>query len=74
VRGEPKSGVAAMSLLSFSDLQSRGIRLSADTLARLERSGEFPRRVRISHHRHGWVAAEIESWLSARAAEREVAS
>lgn len=35
---------------------------------RLERSGQFPRRVRIGPNRVAWKLSEIEKWL----AEREI--
>jgi predicted DNA-binding transcriptional regulator AlpA len=59
-----------MELLSYGDLQQRGIRLSNSTLLRLEAQGLFPARVRVSARRHGWDASEITSFIATRAAER----
>jgi prophage regulatory protein len=38
---------------------------------RLEKAGKFPRRVKISEARVGWIASEIEAYLQERAALRE---
>ena len=41
--------------------------LSATTLWRLERAGEFPRSFRISPGAVAWREADIEAWISQRA-------
>ena len=45
--------------------------LSRVHIGRLEKAGKFPKRVQISEARVGWIAAEIETYLQARAALRE---
>lgn len=40
--------------------------LSATTLWRLERDGEFPARIRLTNSRVGWRRSEIEKWLASR--------
>ena len=42
--------------------------LSRTTRWRLERRGQFPKRVRLSPGRVGWRQADIEAWISSRAA------
>jgi prophage regulatory protein len=42
--------------------------LSEATIWRLERRGEFPRRIPISEKRVAWRRSEIETWLEKRAA------
>jgi prophage regulatory protein len=42
--------------------------LSRTTRWRMERRGEFPRRVRLSPGRVGWRQAEIEAWIRSRTA------
>lgn len=37
---------------------------------RLERRGEFPRRVRIGKRRVAWVHSEVMAWVEARKGER----
>lgn len=48
-----------------------GIKYSNVHLHRLEKTGKFPRRVRLSLNRVGWKASEIQAWIEARAAERD---
>ena len=43
---------------------------SLSHIARLERAGSFPKRVRLGPCRVGWVESEIQDWLAARLAER----
>ncbi len=59
-----------LSLLSFDDLQ-RIVPLSRTTIWRLERQGDFPRRIRIGPNRVAWVETEVEAWINDRLAERE---
>lgn len=40
-------------------------------ILRLEKRGQFPRRVRVGANRVAWLLSEIEEWIAARAAERE---
>ena len=54
-----------LSLLSFDDLQ-RIVPLSRTTIWRLERQGEFPRRMRISTNRVGWLLSDVEEWSASR--------
>ncbi len=58
-----------LSLLSLDDLQ-RIVPLSRTTIWRLERQGDFPRRIRIGPNRVAWVEIEVEAWINDRLAER----
>ena len=40
--------------------------LSRTTLWRLERRGDFPRRIRLSPNSTGWIESEIEQWIESR--------
>ena len=40
--------------------------LSRTTLWRLERRGDFPKRLRLSQNSCGWVAQEVEEWIASR--------
>ena len=42
--------------------------LSRTTRWRMERRGEFPKRVRLSPGRVGWRQADIEAWIRSRTA------
>jgi prophage regulatory protein len=57
-------------ILSYDDLQARGIVYSKVHLWRLERDKKFPLRVPLSANRHGWLEAEVDTWLSQRIAAR----
>ncbi len=54
-----------MKILRVSDV-TRITGLSRTTVWRLERRGDFPRRLRLSQHSCGWVAQEIEEWIASR--------
>lgn len=58
-------------ILHYDDLRCIGVSLSKSQLARLEKADRFPRRVRLSGHRYGYVATEIDAWIKARIAERD---
>ena len=62
--------------LRFNDLIFRHERrqlvpISDTTVWRMERRGEFPRRIPISAKRVAWRRSEIEQWLAAREAARD---
>ena len=44
--------------------------IAKTTIWRLERRGQFPRRISISPRRVVWRRSEVEAWLSAHAAAR----
>jgi prophage regulatory protein len=59
-----------MNLISWDELPKQA-QFSKPHLRILEKQGKFPKRVKLSTFRHAWVEAEIQSWLTARAAERD---
>lgn len=40
--------------------------LSAVTIWRMERKGDFPRRRQVSPNRVGWIASEVDEWIRSR--------
>jgi len=46
------------------------IHLSDTQLRRLEKAGNFPKRVSLGPGRVGWSASEVEAWIEARKVER----
>lgn len=46
------------------------IGLSDATIWRMEKSGRFPKRIRIGGNSVGWLQTEVMKWLKARADER----
>jgi prophage regulatory protein len=63
-------------LLTLQGLRDLGIDYSNMHLHRLEASGQFPARIRLSPQRCAWSEQEVQRWLhakiAARNAEREV--
>jgi prophage regulatory protein len=51
---------------------ARKVGLHPGHLAKLERDGKFPKRVRLGANSVGWVEEEVDAWLAERAAERTV--
>ena len=54
--------------LILRDELKRLVPLSVTTIWRLERTGQFPRRIPISDKRVAWRRSEIERWLKQRTA------
>ena len=40
-------------------------------IARMEKAGLFPKRVRLGEGRVGWIEREVADWVNARIAERD---
>lgn len=40
---------------------------------RLEKAGQFPKRIQLGPRAVGWLESEVDAWIQARADEREVA-
>ena len=51
-------------LIPEQDLPTKGIDHSASTLRRLEASGKFPRRVKISERKCAYVETEIDQYIN----------
>lgn len=43
---------------------------SPQHIARLERAGQFPKRVKLGTNRVGWVEQEVDAWLQERISAR----
>jgi prophage regulatory protein len=59
-----------MRLLSKRQLKEL-VLYSPQHIARLEKAGQFPRRVRLGQCRVGWVEEEVIDWLRKRIARRD---
>jgi len=65
----------AQRIIPFEDLRpKKGIPYSKTQIWRLEKRGQFPRRVRIGPNRHGWVEDEIDQLIADRIAARDAAN
>jgi prophage regulatory protein len=61
-------------LVSKKELKSVfGVPYSFAHIARLEASGQFPKRVRLGACRVAWVADEVQAWIDERVATRDAA-
>jgi len=47
------------------------VKYSAQHIARLEKAGSFPKRVRLGQNRVAWLLSEIEDWIDDRLQRRE---
>ena len=61
-------------LVSKKELKSLGIPYSFQHIARLEKAGQFPKRIQLGQCRVAWVYSEVCEWITARIAKREPAS
>lgn len=58
-------------ILVFEELKSKhGIPLSRMHVDRLEKAGQFPKRVQLGKNSVGWLESEILDWLSEKIARR----
>lgn len=55
----------ATRVLSLKTVLAR-VPLSRTTLWRLEREGLFPRRIKLSDNRVGWIEEEVNEWIASR--------
>ena len=44
--------------------------LSASTVYTMQKTGAFPRPIKLSQRTTGWLTSDIEHWLAVKAAER----
>ena len=62
-------------LVTKKELRSLfGVPYSFAHIARLEASGQFPKRVRLGACRVAWLAEEVQNWIDERVANRDMAS
>lgn len=63
--------LAPVRLLRFAAVR-RLTGLSRSTIWRLEHTGGFPRRIRISLNVVAWLENEVVAWIQAKAAHRRI--
>ena len=44
---------------------------SPQHVARLEKAGQFPKRLRLGQNRVAWLLSEVEAWIEERLAKRD---
>jgi len=62
-------GDIVMRILSKRQLKEL-VLYSPQHVARLEKAGEFPKRIQLGRNRVGWVEAEVLEWLQTRLDDR----
>ena len=62
-------GDFVMRILSKRQLKEL-VLYSPQHVARLEKAGEFPKRLQLGPNRVGWVEAEVLEWLQTRLDDR----
>jgi len=50
------------------------VKYSPQHIARLEKAGQFPKRLRLGQNRVAWMLAEVEAWIEERLAKRNADS
>jgi prophage regulatory protein len=59
-------------IISQKELATR-VPYSTVQIWRLEKAGNFPRRIKLGPNRVGWVEDEVEAWLRQRMEDRDAA-
>ena len=59
-----------MKVLSKKQVREK-VLYSPQHIARLEKLGQFPKRIRLGRSRVGWIEDEVDDWLNQRIAERD---
>jgi len=59
-------------LLTLKQLkENKGVPYSREHLYRLEKSGKFPKRIRVGPNRIAWDESEVDAWLEERRQARD---
>ena len=61
-------------LVSKKELKTLGIPYSFQHIARLEKAGQFPKRIQLGVCRVAWRYEEVCQWINERIARRDTAS
>jgi prophage regulatory protein len=62
---ETRATTSGKRVLSQQAVLNR-VPVSRTTLWRMERAGDFPRRIQISANRIGWLEADVDAWVEER--------
>ena len=60
-------------LVSKKDLKTIGIPYCFQQIARLEKAGQFPKRIKLGQCRVAWCYKEVSEWIAERIARRDAA-
>jgi len=53
-------------MIMRSNTLQQYVQLSRTTIWRLEKSGQFPKRVRLGQNSVGWLKGDVDTWLESR--------
>ena len=59
-----------MRILRKKDIRDK-LGLSDVTIWKMERDGNFPKRINIGPNSVGWIESEVDQWIEKKAAERK---
>ena len=60
-----------MKVISYKELKpSKGITHSRQWLATMVKAGKFPAPIKIGERANGYIEAEVDAWMEAKAAAR----
>ncbi len=48
------------------------VKYSPQHIARLEKAGQFPKRLQLGQNRVAWMLCEVEAWIEERLAKRDL--
>jgi prophage regulatory protein len=57
-------------IVTFNELRAYGVLYSRTHISRMEKAGEFPKRVALGTYRVGWLESEIINWVRTQIAAR----
>ncbi|WP_369530574.1 helix-turn-helix transcriptional regulator [Alteromonas stellipolaris] len=55
-----------MNMIMRTNTLQQYVQLSRSTIWRLEKSGQFPKRVRLGQNSIGWLKGDVDIWLESR--------
>jgi prophage regulatory protein len=58
-------------VLSYPDLQAKGIRFSRQWITKLIAAGKFPKPIRLGEATVGFLEIEVDEWIASRIRERD---
>ena len=61
-----------MRFLRYDDLKSYGITFSRVHVDRLQKAGQFPKKIKLGSNTAAYLESELMAWVEARCAERHI--
>jgi prophage regulatory protein len=59
-------------IMDADELEAK-VRMSKRHIARMEKRGQFPRRIQLAEGRVGWSAREVLGWIETKKSQRSTA-